>query len=353
MIKILEHLSNTTVNPQKYLETQADNYWNSLNPQTAGIYSEKSLISVVRKYREKSKNLDQEYLGKYARKSAKIAGEQCAFFDFLLSDNEKNLKLIIVSAPDELNLMRLEIIKNSPANLFCTNGVKGRKKNKFGALISEEIFNYTKYRSSKFCIDLLDKITQPTTYCPYCGELPIKVVPVDPGAQKVSKRALLDLDHFFSKVTHPYFSTSIFNLIPCCGICNSRYKGAKQFDLATHINPYSDSFDSYFQFELSTDISGKRIVEIKEKSAAGKMNAVVDFGLPGRYIADHKLLELEREYRGLKRHDSRELSWGVRMILKDVPLDSRKILAEYHGKAKRDILKFLDMADKVFNNHLF
>lgn len=353
MIKLTDHLANYNVKtPWRRLKLAADIYWNSLNPEKLGVYDETALISVVMSFRDKSKLLDPAYVKGYAGNDDKVALLHSKFFDYFLANNCKILRAIIVSGPKNLDNIKNDIDAKFSSDIFFTKTTNGEKQTNFGKLLSETIFNYKAYRGSKFCIDLLDAIIQPDTFCPYCGYYPIEVVKVDPAAPKVTKKALLDLDHFFSKANYPYFATSVFNLIPCCPICNSRYKLTKKFSLSTHINPYCDSFDRYFSFELGIDAHGKKIVTLNEKTVAGKSKASSDFGLAGRYERSKSLLKLEGKYRGLKRHGLTDLKYAIGALLEDVPLTSKRIMCESHGKAKRDILKHLDSGEKLLASRL-
>ncbi|MBL4648249.1 MAG: hypothetical protein JKY03_00855, partial [Aureispira sp.] len=60
-----------------------------------------------------------------------------------------------------------------------------------------------------------------------------------------------DFDHFLDKATCPYFSLSLYNLIPSCKVCNSCYKGTEPFDSKTHIHPYKEGFGDDCKFTLT------------------------------------------------------------------------------------------------------
>lgn len=56
-----------------------------------------------------------------------------------------------------------------------------------------------------------------------------------------------DIDHFRSKEKHPYLAISIYNLIPCCTICNSRLKHKRNW---TILHPFTDSLDNHYRFTI-------------------------------------------------------------------------------------------------------
>lgn len=79
------------------------------------------------------------------------------------------------------------------------------------------------------------------TVCPYCNRNYILNF-----EKSKSLNATAQLDHFFDKSTYPYFSISIFNLIPSCGICNQR-KSTQQNDI---YHPFESAFNDDVKFRL-------------------------------------------------------------------------------------------------------
>jgi hypothetical protein len=59
---------------------------------------------------------------------------------------------------------------------------------------------------------------------------------------------LASLDHFYDKDTYPFLAISIFNLVPCCHICNSKFKHTKNFYNLEDLHPYEDSFNEKLNF---------------------------------------------------------------------------------------------------------
>lgn len=65
---------------------------------------------------------------------------------------------------------------------------------------------------------------------------------------KGKPRIIASLDHYYDKDSYPFLSVSIFNLIPCCHICNSKFKHTKNFYNQKHLHPYEDSFNEKAKF---------------------------------------------------------------------------------------------------------
>ncbi|MEZ8059561.1 hypothetical protein [Vibrio splendidus] len=90
-------------------------------------------------------------------------------------------------------------------------------------------------------------------------------------------RPTFTLDHFHQKEDHPLFALSVFNLIPCCSVCNTTIKGSKK--LEHYMNPYCKGykFNKLAQFEL--DQNYKVTLRSIDKKCRG-------------YISDFKINEI-------------------------------------------------------------
>ncbi|PEP54020.1 hypothetical protein CN557_08105 [Bacillus wiedmannii] len=79
--------------------------------------------------------------------------------------------------------------------------------------------------------------------CPYCNSQFIFTL------RKKGGKTRPVLDHYFCKSKYPFLAISIYNLIPCCKVCNSDFKGDTEVFLDTQINPYLDSFHEFVKFK--------------------------------------------------------------------------------------------------------
>ncbi|MBU0924084.1 hypothetical protein KKG81_04305 [bacterium] len=79
------------------------------------------------------------------------------------------------------------------------------------------------------------------TVCPYCNRNYIFNF-----KKTKSLNTIAQLDHFFDKSTYPYFSVSIFNLVPSCQTCNQRK--SKKSDVIYH--PFIESLNDDVKFKL-------------------------------------------------------------------------------------------------------
>ncbi|MFC4304395.1 hypothetical protein [Cohnella boryungensis] len=97
----------------------------------------------------------------------------------------------------------------------------------------ERIFNYGAFvRGTKDwgAYALVKELN--VSVCPYCNRQYTTSLDTRTGKTRPQ------LDHFYNKSMYPYFSLSLYNLIPSCSVCNSSLKGDKDFVLDTHWSPY-------------------------------------------------------------------------------------------------------------------
>ena len=82
--------------------------------------------------------------------------------------------------------------------------------------------------------------------CPYCNRQYITLY----RENKNEDRTTADLDHFYIKSIHPYLALSLYNFVPSCQICNSRFKGDTDFYATPHLYPYTQKSNSLIKFSI-------------------------------------------------------------------------------------------------------
>lgn len=110
--------------------------------------------------------------------------------------------------------------------------------------------------------------------CPYCNRQYITPIYIHSNRKNEHHKLRADLDHFYPKREYPYFSMSLYNLVPCCKFCNSSLKHVKEFDI-TDINPYEESYDDYFKFRV--DISQDAEVYIEKTDSSNKIDRYLEY----------------------------------------------------------------------------
>lgn len=123
--------------------------------------------------------------------------------------------------------------------------------------ILKDIFDYDKFVKNKSLFKIKNKdivwnrhklITMMNiSVCPYCNRQFINNY-VD--LENILKTTA-DLDHFYSKSKYPYLALSLYNFVPSCQICNSRFKSSDDFHLNPHINPHLEGFDKNAKFKTN------------------------------------------------------------------------------------------------------
>jgi len=149
--------------------------------------------------------------------------------------------------------------------------------------------------------------------CPYCQRNYISNF-----EENDDKRTTADLDHFYPKSLYPFLALSLYNFIPSCQICNSRFKGSK--DTYNSVYPYEESFDNLgAKFKISKEI----IYEILGEKDANFF--------------------VEIDYKNLKNNDREK----VEKSIKHLGLD--KVYKKSHNQYIKDLL---DNIEKYPKNYL-
>ncbi|MDN5054024.1 hypothetical protein [Aliarcobacter butzleri] len=143
---------------------------------------------------------------------------------------------------------------------------------------------YQRLKKSEYIKDL------DITVCPYCNRNYIFNF-----KKSNSLNATAQLDHFFDKSTYPYFSISIFNLVPSCQTCNQR-KSKIQNDI---YHPFIEAFNDDIKFKLKLKDSkfyyDKNSLEIEKKILKNKDKVnlhIKTFNIDNLY-EEHKDIVLE------------------------------------------------------------
>lgn len=146
------------------------------------------------------------------------------------------------------------------------------------------------------------------------------------------------------------------NLIPSCSHCNSRLKHSKKFTKNTHIHPYHDDLDSFFEFYIELVDSnyleedsfeiGFRFKDHENKKRT--INHLNDFKIEERY--KHHKNEIIEILKRVKFYNSQRLNEISKILKKDVSLhflvfpdENCEINKTSLGKLKRDASKQLSL----------
>lgn len=135
--------------------------------------------------------------------------------------------------------------------------------------------------------------------CPYCNRNFIDTFfdkPEDSNGKPSELEVLrsnADLDHFYNKSVYPFLALTLYNFIPSCHICNSRFKTARISDI---INPYIDEFGDDCTFRVNHE-SVEGVLGIQKDSRIYlNINDNVNDDKIGKIQESKKLFKLENVY---------------------------------------------------------
>ncbi len=157
---------------------------------------------------------------------------------------------IITGKPDRLEFHRKKIqkiIKKDKIKFTEKKTVKGKLVDQYTPVYNAIVncFDYGTFTGTIKAYDLLKPLD--VDVCPYCNRQFVNTYIDDDGRTRAT------LDHFYSRSDHPYFALSFFNLVPSCYVCNSSFKGRKEFSADKNSNPYVESFENIVAFTIGYD----------------------------------------------------------------------------------------------------
>lgn len=103
----------------------------------------------------------------------------------------------------------------------------------------ENVFRYDAYSKRKVVIDILQKMK--VTVCPYCNRQYIFTLS--------NGKARPQLDHYYPKSEYPYLSLSLYNMIPCCSVCNMAKSSLDTINTPI-LYPYDEEIGEEAYFEI-------------------------------------------------------------------------------------------------------
>ena len=196
--------------------------------------------------------------------------------------------------------------------------------------------------------------------CPYCNRQYILPIYSNNG------KARAQIDHFFPKSSYPYFSLSLYNLIPSCSVCNASLKRKEEFTPNT-LNPYEVDFHKLARFKV-IPYKDQYIISLKarkdEKCDEEQVNRQKQmFKLESRYSYQQQVIEEMVKRRMIYNEDyidsllkkypmlfqSKEQIWALGI---GYEVEEDKICDEPLGKLKRDVAEQLDRDEEKLERKL-
>lgn len=179
--------------------------------------------------------------------------------------------------------------------------------------------------------------------CPYCNEAFITTLLTE------KRKVRADLDHYYPKSKYPYFSMSLYNLIPSCLKCNRSLKGGQDpgFNM---LHPYKDNIDDKMKFSVKYVSLDNIEIEINSIKDIEKCERYIEFFLLNerykghsdiaKYIIVRCLVYSQNYLKELEdRYNSHEVEKEFMELLIGYSEDASKINKEPLLKLKSDIFK--------------
>ena len=232
MIKIDVNIGNWAKIKEGHSKWYNDNILPNIRIAYEFIESKKSKSYSMKKY--------LELLKKIIDKGKDFIIQKELFLDYENKEIDKIIKIMKKKNKKSKSILEIRFEKLNiseeylPNQLFCykklQTGNKDWNRHKLLSLIGIEI-------------------------CPYCQRNYISSY-----EENNDEKTTADLDHFYPKSLYPFLALSLYNFIPSCQICNSRFKGNK--DTRDSVYLYEEGFGELgVKFKTSEEV----IVKILEE----------------------------------------------------------------------------------------
>lgn len=219
--------------------------------------------------------------------------------------------------------------------------------------IVKNIFDYTGHRKKQDFIGHFKKLNIKS--CPFCNNNYVYFYNSKKGSRTFN--TIATIEHYYPKAEYPHLSLSFYNLIPCCNVCNTKFKGSKKHVGNIH-HPYRDDFDLHSKFRVTLESLEKLNVELKTDNEKCK-NSIDRFQLKkvyqqhsdiakfiwdkAHYYNDSRIDELHKDFFE-KLGYSRD---GVKNLVYANYLENTDINKNNHSKLTQDILKQFKLLDTI------
>ena len=307
--------------------------WEKIKEEHSEWYSDNILPNIKNAYEfiesQKSKSYSMkkylELLKKIIDKGKDFIIQKELFLDYENKEIDKIIKIMKKKNKKSKSILEIRFEKLNiseeylPNQLFCykklQTGNKNWNRHKLLSLIGIEI-------------------------CPYCQRNYISSY-----EENNDEKTTADLDHFYPKSLYPFLALSLYNFIPSCQICNSRFKGNK--DTRDSVYLYEEGFDELgVKFRTSKEVISETLGErysdfyvkidyenLKNKEDGEKVkNSIENLGLDRVYKKSHNQYIQNLLY-NIEKYPENYLENCVEMFESNV--DKKKQLEEYF----KDIVK--------------
>lgn len=178
--------------------------------------------------------------------------------------------------------------------------------------------------------------------CPYCATQNIFLYKNDLILKKGQTRGVLD--HFFDKGTYPFLAVSLYNLVPCCKVCNSDMKGIKKFGLASHYSPYEIEVHNFMKFKIELVTKREELIAFNAIQGTQTCEKSIDYF--GIFTGDNQDFNLKIDYKAAPDSIRSKIKGNLEVF------NLERLYNLYHKKNIQNKLKKLYVYDQAYRNSL-
>lgn len=154
------------------------------------------------------------------------------------------------------------------------------------------------------------------------------------------------LDHVIPKGKYPFFALSLYNFVPSCSSCNSKFKNQREFDLEDALNntvPSSNGFDldKCLEFKILYTVDPKHCLKVSKYDLELR---IIDSDV-NRIRAIHQYLELFK----LKGRYSYHKNKAIELVEKRLKYSEKEI----EILSKKMSVSINEVRRLIFGNELF
>ena len=225
-----------------------------------------------------------------------------------------------------------------------------------------KIFDYDAFiRSNAECqgwggAQLALLLAKKVKFCPYCNAETVEsFVFRKDGRLCVTKTAF---DHFYPRARYPFLGLSLYNLIPACNRCNSKFKSDKIDDLNNTYHPFAAKGEQAVDFH-----EGMKFVLVPNKvprqfacdinDFAGIVIAERHLGTYQQGIVHKGLFKLDEVYSKLYLRDAVDVYWKANKYPKSY-IQTQYALLKDCGVSQNDLERLIygaPIRPEEINNH--
>lgn len=288
---------------------------------------------------------------KYPEKISDFKSEYLKIFDVATLDAEwqqykstYNLQNANFSATDMLYGNFDFLLEKSRSIVYDTSDYNSSNKVKLYKL--KKIFNYNKYQPKIADFFMRYQSEMKLSTCYYCNIDFINAFSTRNRKNKLSFKNHFTLDHVIDKAINPIVALSLFNFVPSCYSCNSKFKKSEQFTKAI-ADKYKSPTDADFNFNEDVKL---RVLYTGGKNSLN-INSIDDFEInfdDSKHLFEDyiKIFKLKERYRFHK-----NIAWELLTKKKNYSDSRVDEISRIIGMPKEEIKKDL-FGKEIFEGEL-